>query len=73
MAFVSVGTGTQTATLPNATPTATSTPVAPGTDITLCLPGPYDSSNGTQASPLNISAITRTGTTTLHVQVGEGL
>lgn len=62
-AFVSIGVGTQTATLPNATPTVTSTPVLPGTDITLTIPSDQI---------YNISAITRTSTTTLHAIVGEG-
>ena len=73
-AFVSVGTGTQTATLPNATATATSTPILAGADMVFSLPGRYDSTNGTQASALNISAICRAaGTATLDVQVGEGI
>lgn len=62
-AFVSIGSGTQVATLPNATVTATSTPVLPGTDILLGIPSD---------AIYNISAITRTGTTTIDVQVGEG-
>lgn len=62
--FVSIGTGTQTATLPNATPTATSTPVAVG-DCVLTIP---------DATTLNISAICRSAqTAALSVQVGEGL
>lgn len=64
MAFVSVGVGTQTATLPNATQTRTSTPVLPGSDIVLSIPSDQVQS---------ISAITRSGTTTLHAVVGEGL
>ena len=75
--FVSIGTGAQTATLPNATPTATSTPVLAGTDITLSLPGPFTTNTGNlaaQSAVLNISAICRSGgTATLDVQVGEGL
>lgn len=74
--FVSIGTGTQTATLPNATATTTSTPVLAGSDITLTIPGRYDSASApaTQASALNISAICRaSGTATLCVQVGEGV
>lgn len=63
-AFISIGSGAQTATLPNATPTATSTPVLAGTDITLSIPSD---------AVYNISAITRSGTTTLDVQVGEGV
>lgn len=64
ISFVAVGAGTQTATLPNATSTVTSTPVLPGSDITLSIPSD---------AVYNISAITRTGTTTLHAQVGDGL
>lgn len=64
IAFVSIGTGTQVATLPNATPTATSTPILSGEDLTFSIP-----SDAIQ----NISAITRSGTCTLDVQVGEGL
>ena len=72
VAFVSIGTGSQTATLPNATPTATSTPVLPGSDIVLKVPNP--GSSGTAPTPLNISAICRaSGTATLDVQVGEGV
>ncbi len=52
------------ATLPNATPTATSTPVLPGEDCVLSIPSD---------SLQNISAITRTGISTLHAIVGEGL
>lgn len=61
--FVSIGAGTQTATLPNATVTATSTPVLPGTDIILSIP---------PDQIYNISAITRTSTTTLYAIVGAG-
>jgi len=65
VAFVSIGTGAQTATLPNATPTATSTPILAGTDISLCI-----ASDSIQ----NISAICRSsGTAALTVQVGEGI
>lgn len=64
VAFVSIGSGTQVATLPNATPVATSTPVLPLTDIVLSI-------NSDQI--YNISAICRaSGTATLDVQVGEG-
>lgn len=65
VAFISIGTGSQTATLPNATSTATSTPVLAGTDITLSI---------SNAATYNISAICRaSGTATLDVQVGEGM
>lgn len=63
-AFIAVGTSAQTATLPNATPTATSTPVLAGEDVTFTI-----QYNGT---PLQISAI-GAGATTLYVQVGEGV
>lgn len=67
IAFVSIGTGTQVATLPNATPNATSCPVAVGD----CVLGIHIPSDG---SPANISAICRSAqTATLTVQVGEGL
>lgn len=62
--FISVGTGTQTATLPsNSTPTATSTPVYPG-DTSLSIPNDQ---------VYNISAICRANQTArLSVQVTEG-
>ncbi len=64
IAFISVGTGSQTATLPNATATRTSVPVLPGSDIVLSIP---------KDSVQNISAICRSGgTATLTVTVGEG-
>lgn len=64
VAFISVGSGAQTAALPNATPTATSTPVMPG-DTSLCIPGD---------AIYNISAVCRASqTATLTVQVGEGV
>ena len=63
VAFVSIGAGTQTATLPNATVTATSTPVAVG-DCVLTIPSDQ---------VYNISAICRASqTATLSVQVGSG-
>jgi hypothetical protein len=63
VAFVSIGTGTQTATLPNATPTATSNPIYVG-ETTLSIP---------PDSILNISAICRASQTAqLNIQVGEG-
>jgi hypothetical protein len=64
IAFVSIGSGAQTATLPNATPVSTSTPVLAGTDISLSI---------SNDAVYNISAICRAaGTATLDVQVGEG-
>lgn len=64
-AFISVGTGTQTATLPNATTTRTSTPVLAGSDMVFTIPA---------AAILNISAVCRAGgTATLDVEVGEGI
>ncbi len=78
VAFVSIGVAEQTATLPNATPTATSTPVLAGTDISLTIPNAQAASANptgyTAPTPLNISAICRSsGTATLDVQVGDGL
>jgi hypothetical protein len=63
--FVSIGTGSQTATLPHASvPVATATPVPVG-DISLSLPGD---------AVYNIAAVCRaTHTAVLSVQVGEGL
>ena len=64
VAFISVGSGAQTATLPNATTTVTSTPVLAGSDVTFSIPA---------AAVLNISAICRaSGTATLDCEVGEG-
>lgn len=61
--FISIGTGTQTATLPNATPNATSCPVLSGTDVAFSIPNDQI---------YNISAIARTSAV-LNVLVGEGL
>ena len=62
--FVSIGTSSQTATLPNATPTSTSFPVAVG-DSSFTIPGD---------AVLNISAVCRANqTATLVVSVGEGV
>ena len=71
-AFISIGVAAQTATLPNATPTTTSTPVLAGSDQMFNIPNPGGS--GSAGTPLNISAICRAGATaTLQVQVGEGV
>ena len=68
VAFVSIGTGSQTATLPNATATATSTPILSGEDVSFEIPSSLSNS-----TPLNISAICRAaGTAILDVQVGDG-
>lgn len=65
VAFVSIGAGSQTATLPNSTPAGTSTPILPASDIVLSIPND---------KVYNISAICRaSGTATLDIQVGEGL
>lgn len=65
IAFVSIGSGAQTATLPNATSTATSTPVLNGSDLVFTIPND---------AVYNISAICRaSGTATLDIQVGEGI
>lgn len=63
IAFISIGTGTQTATVPNATPTITSVPVWVG-DNSFDIPA---------SSILNISAICRaTQSSLLNIQVGYG-
>ena len=72
IAFVSIGSAAQTAVLPNATPTATSTPVLAGSDVTFSVPNP--GAGGAAPTALNISAICRAGgTATLDVYVGEGI
>ncbi len=64
VAFVSIGAGAQTAVLPNSTPTATSTPILSGTDVSFTIPNDQ---------VYNISAICRANSTALlDVQVGEG-
>lgn len=64
-AFVSIGSGAQTAVLPNSTPTATSTPILASTDVSFTIPND---------AVYNISAICRAnGTATLDIQVGEGI
>lgn len=61
--FISVGSGAQTATLPNSTPTATSFPVVVG-DSSFSIPSD---------AVYNISAICRASqTATLVVSVGSG-
>lgn len=65
IAFVSVGIGTQTATLPTGTGVATCTPVLSGSDISLTIEND---------AVCSISAICRAaGTATLSVAVGEGV
>jgi hypothetical protein len=67
VAFVSVGSGAQVATLPSATPSETSTPVLAGEDVVFAIP------NNSQ-TPLEISAICRSGgTATIDAQVGGGI
>lgn len=64
IAFVSVGEGSQTATLPSATAAQTCTPVLSGEDVVFNISG---------YSQQSISAICRAaGTATLTVQVGVG-
>lgn len=63
VAYVSIGATAQTATLPSGTAVATCTAILPSSDITMSIPD-----TGRQ----NISAVTRTGTASLNVQVGEG-
>lgn len=63
--FLSIGKGTQTATLPTTTATKTCTPLLGQSDITLSLPRDIG---------LNISAICKASeTATIYVQVGEGI
>ena len=65
IAYVSVGLGTQTATLPNATPTATSTPVLPLSDVVFSM---------LNDQIYSISAICNAAqTATLDVSVGDGI
>lgn len=64
IAYLSIGVGAQTATLPSATAKATSTPVLAGTDATFSLP---------DVAGLQIAAICGTGTATLDIQVGNGV
>lgn len=65
--FIAVSTLTvsSTATLPNATPTTTSTPILPGSDVILSVP--------VSNFVYQISAITRAGASTIYVSVGEGM
>lgn len=71
--FVSIGTGSQTATLPSGTAAATCTAVLAGSDVIFSVPNPGTPATGSP-TPLNISAICRaSGTATLTVQVGTGL
>lgn len=63
-AYISVGQGAQTATVPGATATQTSTPVLQGSDVGFSM-------DPTQIQ--NISAICgATLTTTLAIQIGDG-
>lgn len=63
IAFISIGTGTQTATVPNTTPTQTSVPVWVGDNAFDIDP----------SSVLNVSAICRaTQSAQLNIQVGYG-
>ncbi len=64
-AFISIGPGSQTATLPNSTPTNTSTPILAGTDIVLELEN---------EAQMYISGICATGqTATIYASVGDGV
>lgn len=64
-AYLSIGTGAQTATVASGTANATSTVILAGTDISLSIPN---------SVVLNISAIcASTKSATLVVQVGEGV
>lgn len=66
IAYVSIGSGTQVATLPNSgTPNRNSVPVIAGTDVIFTIPNDQ---------VYNISAICpASGTATLDVSVGEGI
>jgi hypothetical protein len=65
VAYIAIGANTQTATVPSATPNATSCPVPVG-DTTFTIPD----GNGVK---MQLSAICGgTGTATLDIQVGEG-
>lgn len=64
IAYVAIGASAQTATLPSTTAAATCTALLAGSDNTFTIPN---------VAGLQISAICRTGTATLDVQVGEGL
>lgn len=61
-AYISVGTGTQTAAVPTSTAAVTGCPILPGTDVSFSIPSD---------SVQNISAIGASATT-LVVQVGDG-
>lgn len=62
-AWVSVGSGTQTATLPTGTAAATCFPVPAGAIVVYGVP---------DSAALNISAITRSGTAVINVAVNRG-
>lgn len=62
-AWVSVGSGTQTATLPTGTAAVTCFPVPAGAIVVYGIP---------DSAVLNISAITRTGTAVINVAVNRG-
>lgn len=77
-AFISVGTGTQTATVPaTSSPVATCTPILAGEDAVFSIANPQATNAGnsyTAPTALNISAICAgSGTATLYVAVGEGV
>lgn len=62
--FISIGVGSQTATLPTTTGAGTCTPVLGGADVTLTIP---------RDLTLEISAIAKADeTSTIYVQAGEG-
>lgn len=63
-AYISIGVGAQTATVPSATPLPTATPVLAGSDTSFSVP---------DVAGLQISAICGTGTAVLEVQVGMGV
>jgi hypothetical protein len=63
-AYIAVGRGAQTATVPGANQATTCTPVLAGSDVSFQI--------SAAESDLQISAITATGTAVLDVQVGTG-
>lgn len=63
-AFLSIGVGTQTATVPTSTASVTSTPILAGSDNSLSIP---------DIASQEISAICATGTAVLYVQIGVGM
>lgn len=73
-AFFSVGTGSQTATVPaTSNPVNNCTVIMAGEDVMFTIPRDEFKPSGGVHVTYNISAITSTGTATLYVSVGEGV